>query len=285
MEIRLWGTRGSIPVSSPSTIRYGGNTSCVEVRLADESLVVLDAGSGIRALGAAVGACTATVLLSHYHWDHIQGFPFFGPAYLDGSQITVFGPEYDGNGPRTYIEGQMCNPYFPAPPSQLAGIRAYHATPPEPFTLGDATVRAARTCHPAVTLGYRIEEGNRSFVYISDNEVDTAPPALYNGLVELAHDADRLLHDCQYTEAEYAAGKQGWGHSTPRSAVQLARDAGARTLLLFHHDPAHTDEQLEAMADHARELAGGMNIVIAREGERHAVRGANQPVDAEVRST
>ncbi|HLJ68413.1 MAG TPA: MBL fold metallo-hydrolase [Chloroflexota bacterium] len=273
MKIRLWGTRGSIPSPGPSTIRYGGNTSCVEVRLSDGTLIILDAGSGIRPLGAALGACQATLLLSHYHWDHIQGLPFFGSAYLPESEIRVVGPEFEGEGPEEYLVGQMMTPYFPAAPSQLHGIASFETVPRDVMRIGPAEVRVGRLSHPGVTFGYRIEEDGATLVYISDNEPDVASAGEIEGIMALARDADLLIHDCQYSEGEYVSCHR-WGHSTPRQAVRIARGSGARRLMLFHHDPGHNDEQVEALAEEACRLAGTLEVVIAREGEIHPVSRA-----------
>lgn len=267
MKIRFWGTRGSIPSPGPSTFRYGGNTSCVQVTLDDGTLIVLDAGSGIRPLGKSLGPAHGTLLLTHYHWDHIQGFPFFDSVYIPGSEFRVLGPEFNGVGPREYLSDQMIAPYFPATVSQMSALSGFGIMPQEPIRLGSATVKATRVSHPSVTLGYRIEADDAVFVYISDNEVDVAPHDLLVDILELASDADVLVHDCQYTEPEYA-GKRGWGHSTPRQATRVAREAGVRELVLFHHDPTHNDEQVEALAEEALRLSGrAVDISIAREGE------------------
>ena len=168
---------------------------------------------------------------------------------------------------------QMLTPFFPAPPSQLQGIRSYGVVSPErPFTVGSATIRAARLSHPGVTYGYRIEADGVVFVYISDDEPAVADPEVRADIVELARDADLLLHDCQFTQQEYLPCRY-WGHSTPQQAVGIARDAGVRRLLLFHHAPAHTDEQVEALAEEARRLAGGIEIIVGREGETQALAG------------
>jgi phosphoribosyl 1,2-cyclic phosphodiesterase len=272
MDIRFWGTRGSIPAPGPSTLRYGGNTSCVEIRLKDGTLVIVDAGSGIRPLGAALGTCDAVLLLSHYHWDHIQGMPFFIPAYSPKSSVRIMGPEYNGAGPYELLDGQMQAPYFPAPASAWLGITGSQIIQQgETFTIGSVVIRSARLSHPGPTFGYRFEEGGRAFVYASDNEPDVAPPEQISDIVKLAAGADILVHDCQYTEAEYET-KHGWGHSTPRQAVRIAAEAGVRQLLLFHHDPAHTDEQVEALADEVRSLASGIDVVVAREGDTLVLR-------------
>lgn len=265
MKIRFWGTRGSVPSAGPSTTRYGGNTSCIEVRLDDGTLIILDAGTGIRALGEAHGCQDATLLLTHYHWDHIQGLPFFGPAYCPESRISVIGPEFNGQGPGELLEQQMQTPFFPVPPVQLRGLTSFATTPHEPFTIGGATVWAGQVCHPGTTLGYRLQEGNATLAYVSDNEMDLAGADVLAGMVELVRGADVLIHDCQYSEQEYD-DRRGWGHSTPRQAVALATAAGVRRLVLFHHDPSHTDEQVEALAAEAERL-GSQEIIIAHEGE------------------
>lgn len=276
MQIRPWGTRGSIPSPGPSTVRYGGNTSSVEVRLRDDSLIIIDAGSGIRALGASLGTCDATLLFSHYHWDHIQGFPFFTPAFLHESHIDIYGPPYGSEGPEDVLFRQMHAPYFPADPSQLRGIRDCRVTPSGAFPIGSATVRAARASHPSITYGYRIEDEDGCFVYLSDNEVDIAPVEVLEGIIHLAEGADLLLHDCQYFEPEYHV-RQGWGHSTPRQVLRVAQEAGVGRVMLFHHDPSHSDEQVEALAEEARSLAGDIEILIGREGESVTV-GLGTPV-------
>lgn len=285
MKIRLWGTRGSIPAPGPSTVRYGGNTSCVEVRLADGTLVILDAGSGIRPLGATLGRCEALLLLSHYHWDHVQGMPFFIPAYSPECSVRVLGPEFGGKGPGELLAGQMHAPYFPAPASQWVGVSSFDIVcPGSLFRVGSAVIRTARLSHPGLTLGYRIEDEDSTFVYASDNEPDLAPAEQLAGIIDLAEGADLLLHDCQFTEDEYAA-RRGWGHSTPRQAVSVAAEARVGGLLLFHHDPAHHDEQVEALAEEACRLADGFQVQIAREGETIALGRqpsaiGNRPVES-----
>jgi phosphoribosyl 1,2-cyclic phosphodiesterase len=248
-------------------------------------LIVLDAGSGIRPLGKSLGAARGTLLLTHYHWDHIQGFPFFDSVYIPGSEFHVLGPEFNGAGPREYLSNQMMAPYFPATVAQMTALAGFDVMPHEPIRLGSATVRATRVSHPSVTLGYRIEADDAVFVYISDNEVDVAPRDLLNNILDLASDADILVHDCQYTESEYA-GKHGWGHSTPRQATRVAREAGVREIVLFHHDPTHNDEQVEALADEASRLvARSVDISIAREGDYIDLSAVdNEVVAADIRA-
>jgi phosphoribosyl 1,2-cyclic phosphodiesterase len=239
--------------------------------LSDGTLIILDAGSGIRPLGAALGACQAVLLLTHYHWDHIQGMPFFTPVYLPQSSIRVYGPEFNGEGPDELLTGQMLAPYFPAPASEWLGLESYHiVTDGQELSIGTGTVRAGRLSHPGLTYGYRIEDQGAVFCYLSDNEPDVTTPEHVAAMIDLVRGADLLVHDCQYNEAEYIPRK-GWGHSTPRQAVHIAAGAGVRRLMTFHHDPAHSDEMVEALAEEVRELSGDFEVMIAREGEMIAL--------------
>ncbi|GAC1320062.1 MAG: MBL fold metallo-hydrolase [Chloroflexota bacterium] len=235
-------------------------------------MIILDAGSGIRALGETFDAGDAVLLLSHYHWDHIQGYPFFAPLYADNCAITIFGPDFDGRGPYEYLAGQVVQPYFPAPSAQWQGVTRYSVTPSEPFSVGAAIACATRLSHPGHTLGYRLDDGGASLVYISDNEVDCASPELLTSIVDFAAGADVLIHDCQYRESEYGM-RRGWGHSTPRQAVHVAQRAGVKALYLFHHDPSHTDRDVETMAEEARGMAGNLEVNVAREGNVVTIGG------------
>lgn len=275
MKVRVWGCRGSLPAPGPSTVRYGGNTSCVEVRLDDGGLIIVDAGTGIRALGCALGPCEATLLVSHYHWDHIQGLPFFAPAFDPHNLITLHGPIADGAGPQQLLGMQMSPPYFPAAPSQMCGIRSWLPVSDQPIAVGNATIRAVRLSHPGVTFGYRIQDDNVSVMYMSDNEPALASPELMARMVELASGADLLIHDCQYTEAEYAH-RRGWGHATPGQVADFARHTRVHRLMLFHHDPGHSDAQVEDMAEEVRDLIGEIDVVIGAEGCELDVAGPLQ---------
>lgn len=268
MQIRLWGTRGSIPAPGAAMAACGGNTSCVEVRLHGGQRVIIDAGSGIRAFGQAAGAMEMTLLLSHYHWDHIQGFPFFDPIYHPHSRIQVVGPAFQGHGPDHYLHGQMSVPYFPNPRFEWPGICEYRSLQPgDRLEVGSVSIHTARTCHPQVTLAYRLEEDGFALVYMSDNEIDLASPPQRARLVALAQNADLLIHDCQYTQDEYVA-RVRWGHSTPEGSVELAAQAGVDRLLLFHHDPTRTDAAVEEMAATARALAADrFQVFAARDGD------------------
>ena len=301
LQIKFWGVRGSCASAGHQTAEVGGNTSCVEVR-AGHTRVVLDAGTGLRALGATLAAPVEVhLLLSHFHWDHIQGFPFFTPAYIPGNRIDIYGPERAaGRDVRAALDAQMRAPHFPigleAMRAELGfhpvpaggqlrlgigttidpGIRLGTASPEAPrlAPLGSPIdVTAAAANHPGGCLAYRLESGGRSVVYATDTEHGADVDC---GLVELARGCDLLIYDAQYTAAEYPA-KRGWGHSTPEEGVRLAHAAGVGQLVLFHHDPGHDDAAIARMEQSARALfprttaaREGLEIVLAPHKERQA---------------
>ncbi len=259
LTTRFWGVRGSCASAGGHTVQVGGNTSCVEVRVGDQ-LFILDAGTGLRGLGAELMArgekLDATLLLSHFHWDHIQGFPFFTPAYVPGNRLTVYGPERAAprGDVRAAIDAQMKAPHFPVGLEVMRAQLAFHALPAGACVpIGAATVSTAAACHPNGCLAYRISAGGRSVVYATDTEHDTHSGAIDRNLLELARGADVLIYDAQYTDEEYR-GKRGWGHSTSAEGVRLARAAGVGQLVLFHHDPAHDDWQIACIEAEARAL-------------------------------
>jgi phosphoribosyl 1,2-cyclic phosphodiesterase len=258
MEIRFWGVRGSIAVSGAGYTRAGGNTSCVEVRAAGERLV-LDGGTGLRALG--FGPVRATVLFSHVHWDHIQGVPFFAPAFHPGSELLLVGATRDGLDVRDALARQMHAPTFPVGLDALrARITWRRAAAGEPFEVGPFRVSPIDLEHPNGVFAYRIEAGGRALVYATDTEhggrIDPR-------LVRLAAGADLLVHDAQYTPEEYPS-RRGWGHSTWVEAAEAAREAQVGRLALFHHDPRRDDDALAVIEDRARGVFPG--AFAAREG-------------------
>jgi len=264
MEIRFWGVRGSIASPGPETAGVGGNTSCVEVLCGSER-IVLDAGTGLRSLGnalmAAGGAVSMTLLLSHFHWDHIQGLPFFVPAYLPQTKLVVMGSGGDRGSLRDKLGRQMTEPHFPVQLDDLAAQMTYReARAGGRFEIGDASVRVARLNHPGGVFAYRIEHGGRSLVYATDTEhyacVDPALRALAEG-------ADVLVYDAQYTPDEYQS-KVGWGHSTYVAGAEVAKSAGVGRLVLFHHDPQRSDAGVAAVEAAAQALFP--STVAAREG-------------------
>ena len=290
--IRFWGVRGSIPTPGPNTVHYGGNTSCVELRLAGQ-LVILDAGSGIRALGDQLmgefpgKALDLTLLLTHSHWDHIQGFPFFVPAYLPNNRLRIRGFEGACQGLENTFAMQMETTYFPVGLSQMPGHITFDEQADLDFEIGPVKCSSTFTNHPGVTMAYRMEANGKSVVYAPDHESFTRMRLHSNNAPEdearvkeyaAAEDArlknfiqgtDVLITDSQYTEAEYSA-KVGWGHSCFEDAVQLALDSNVKRLYLFHHDPRRSDEDLSRNVAEARKLvaeAGSQLIVeAAREG-------------------
>ena len=264
LSIKFWGVRGSIPAPGTSTVRFGGNTSCVEVRSGDD-LCIFDMGSGLRALGQSFGPkpAKASMFLSHYHWDHIQGLPFFGPAYNPGSTIDIYGPVRDGRDVRNILSGQMVAPYFPVTIDAFRAKLGFHTiTGGQTVMVGKLAVRADELHHPNGVLAFRIECDGKSVVYATDTEHGTAAD---EALVSLARGAEALVYDAMYTEDEYRKGKTGWGHSTWVAGLRLCEQAGCKRLVLFHHEPTRNDDALEALVGEAS--AHGDRAVVAREGE------------------
>ncbi len=264
LSIHFHGVRGSIAAPGVTTARVGGNTSCVEV-LAGDNRIVFDAGTGLRGLGdrlIASGPSATTLLLSHLHWDHIQGLPFFTPIYVPGNWIEVVSGPNGAMPLGEALRRQMSAPFFPVEFDDVSRqVRAREARVGEPFAIGDVRVTMARLNHPDPVYGYRLEHKGASIVYATDTEhfacVDPA-------LARLATDADVLIYDAQYTPEEYP-GKVGWGHSTWEAAVALARSAGVRQLVLYHHDPRRTDDGVAAIEARTQAVFAGARA--AREGD------------------
>jgi phosphoribosyl 1,2-cyclic phosphodiesterase len=261
VKLKLWGTRGSVPAPGAETARYGGNTSCAQVTLADGTTIVLDAGTGIRPLGLALDPSTGPIhiLLTHLHLDHIQGLLFFAPLFRAGAEVTVWGPPARGS-----LEGRigryLSAPLSPVELRELPSEPAFRACPAPEWRIGSALVRAQLVVHRGPTLGYRVVENGSSLCYVPDHE-----PALGGPLSKfedewisgfaLAREASLLIHDCQYTDDEYAA-HLGWGHTGVSDALEFAARAGASRTLLFHHDPLHTDAELDDLHRQAIERFG-----------------------------
>lgn len=272
MTVRFWGVRGSIPTPGPSTARYGGNTSCVSVDLGSSTLI-LDAGTGIRELGKTLwgGSQEVLLILSHIHWDHIQGFPFFSPIYEPGRKIHLF-PTPRGEGVLWSLLEQMDGSHFPVTPDALSSRIAFVTGDQLGFLRGRGFgVSTIATNHPGGGQGYRVDHEGRSVVYLTDNELEPPYPKT-NDLETFAafcKGASVLIHDAQYVDRDMPL-KHGWGHSLVRQACDLAAASGARHLVLFHHDPDRTDLELDAIESeartHLRSLGSATECTAAFEG-------------------
>jgi phosphoribosyl 1,2-cyclic phosphodiesterase len=270
---RIWGCRGSLATPGPDTVTYGGNTSCVELVLADGTLVVLDAGTGIRRLGTALGSDaprTIHLLLTHLHLDHLEGLGFFAPIWHASTELHVWGPRSPRRSLAERVTRYLSPPLFPIELSTIPAQMTFHDVPDAEWQIGCATISADYVFHPGPTVGYRIEENGATLAFIPDHEpalgsdLAVATPDWVSGC-GIAGGADVLLHDGQYTEDQYAA-RVGWGHSSVGDAVRLAQLAEVGRLVLFHHDPLHSDRDLEQLLEDACRLAGHDRLTLAREG-------------------
>lgn len=301
MKVRFWGVRGSIPVPGPTTNRYGGNTSCVEVRPRGAWPIIIDAGTGIRRLGKALmderfgdGSGTAHILISHTHWDHIQGMPFFSPLYRAGNKMHVFARQRGDTHLQAVFASQTEDPYFPVPLSALeASIEFHELVEGNRFAIDKTLVTCTRLNHPWIAMAYRLDCDGASVVYCSDtapfsdilleHEFISKPPtgeplpkaiadklaAMRASLVALCKGADLLIYDTQFTIDEYKL-RPHWGHSTPEDAIAIAREAGVKTLCLYHHAPMRSDEAQDAILMAARwsvkSHGDAFNVIAAHEG-------------------
>jgi len=273
IRVLFSGVRGSTPCAGPQYARYGGHSSCVVLEAEDSPPVVFDLGTGLRPYGErGHGEFHGSVLLSHLHWDHVQGLPFFTPLHREGATLDVFGPR-QLEGPLGEVFAEMMRPpFFPILPTQLAGDICFHDTGDDDFPLGGAKVRSRWVRHVGPTLGYRVDWNGISVAYIPDHGPGCNPddPDDYvpHEVLELCDGADLLIHDAQHTTHEYEP-KRHWGHCTVEYAVHVARESGAHRLALFHHDPVHDDAQLDVIGatagDHSAEV-GGPEILTAYEG-------------------
>ncbi|HUF89280.1 MAG TPA: MBL fold metallo-hydrolase [Gemmatimonadota bacterium] len=292
VTVTPWGTRGSLSAPGPETARYGGNTSCVEVRADDGTLLVLDAGTGIRRLGVSLEdsprmedpPSRVDVLLTHLHMDHIQGLGFFGPLYDPDVEIHVWGPTSFTRPLRNRLTRYLSPPLFPVHLRSLPCRLFLHEVPRETLEVGPFRVRSAFVCHPGPTVGYRIESPDGIVAYLPDHEpalgvVDFPGDPAWTSGYALVAGADLLIHDAQYTDIEYAT-HVGWGHSAVSHVVAFAEMAGVKHVVLFHHDPVRSDEELdEIVAESAKRNSGSeLRVSIAAEEKSYRLEGGVERV-------
>jgi phosphoribosyl 1,2-cyclic phosphodiesterase len=265
MRLKIWGVRGSTPTPEVQNLGYGGNTSCLEIRSAENEVFIFDAGSGMRHLGQSLTEefkgqkLSLNVFLTHFHWDHIQGLPFFLPFYKTDNEMTFHASRELGPLAEK-LQGQMSKPYFPVS-MDIGARRNFVELDSTELRFGSLRVRTFPLNHPQGAWGYRIESGAGSIVYATD--LEHGNQRLDGVLREYSQGADILIYDCNYTPEEYAS-HIGWGHSTWSEAVNVAKDAGVKRLILFHHDPWHNDRMLDAIVAQARERFD--NTLAATEG-------------------
>ncbi|HST14608.1 MAG TPA: MBL fold metallo-hydrolase [Gaiellaceae bacterium] len=253
MRATIWGCRGSLATPGERTVRYGGNTSSVELRSASGRLVILDAGTGIRPLGLSLREVPDRIdlLLTHLHLDHVEGLGFFAPLFASDRTITIWGPPQEGTPLADWIAKYLSPPFFPRRFEELPSKIEFVELGEETWHLDGLNVTSARVTHPGTTLGYRIEEEGRTFTYIPDNELGLKA----DSGAELAESADLLFHDAQYTHDEYGS-RVGWGHSSIDDVAAYLRAMKPGKAVMFHHDPAHSDDFLESMRATVEEKSG-----------------------------
>jgi phosphoribosyl 1,2-cyclic phosphodiesterase len=256
MRVRFWGVRGSIPTPQTENLQYGGNTSCLEFRSDAGSLLIADCGSGVRKLGKALvkeyagRPICAYILLTHFHWDHIQGWPFFVPFYHEAHQFNIYSFRPHDASLEETLGGQMMRPYFPVDMSAMRAKRGYTEISTQAFALQDFRIQPARLNHPQGCLCFRIENNGRAVVLATDTE--PGEPASDRALREICRGADVLIYDSQYERSQLEGEKKGWGHSTWEEGVEVCRESGVQELILFHHDPDSDDRTVDALQERAR---------------------------------
>ena len=275
MRLKIWGCRGSVPTPGPETVRYGGNTSCVQIDVGDEAAVVLDAGTGIRALGLELSRRATRrihLLLTHLHLDHLEGLRFFAPLWDPAVTLDIWGPPSPVLSLRERNARSFSPPLFPVDLNAVSARVTFHDIPREPWAVEGIALAADLVLHPGPTVGFRIENNGSTVAYLPDHEPALAGPIAdrpteWISGASVAAGADLLLHDAQYFEDEYA-DRIGWGHSSVADTVGFTQAVGARSLVLFHHEPAHADASLERLEARAQALAGenGAPTRLAREG-------------------
>ena len=266
MIIRFWGTRGSIPVSGKEYVKYGGDTTCVEVRSKNDDIIIIDTGTGIRRLGDRLlieKKKNINVLFTHAHWDHVQGFPFFKPLYFPETQLNIYGNPFSKDSLKEMISSLLIHPYFPVAFEDLKADFKYHPVSTDSFKIGTMTITPTWLSHPNQGLGFKFTEDGSSFVFMTDNELTLKHPGGldFDDYVKFCANADLLIHDAQYTEQDYKITK-GWGHSVYKDALELAAKAGAKQFGLFHHNQDTTDEKLDEIVVHCRNIVKEQKLAV-----------------------
>ncbi len=266
LTLTFWGVRGSIPVPGPTTMRYGGNTACLDLRSEDGDWIIFDAGTGLRVLGESLDLSKKydiNIFISHPHWDHINGIPFFAPIYIPGNRVTFYGPGTNEMTLKEILSGQMQYSYFPVRTVELLAEIKYRQIEQERLELGNFQITTISLNHPVACLGYRVRYDDRLFVYLGDNEpyynvfkdkdreLQDFVANLNERLIEFVREADALVADAQYLPAEYEA-KRGWGHSTTHQVMNLAVKGKVKKLFFFHHEPLRSDDDLDEVVAHYR---------------------------------
>lgn len=263
MIIRFWGARGSIPVSGQQYLKYGGDTTCVEIRTAADDIVIIDAGSGIRRLGKRLleeKRLSFSILFTHSHLDHLLGFPFFKPIYLDETHIDMYGCPFEQESIHHMVAMPMSPPYFPVKYEDIQATIEYHGIRGQPFAINALEVAPILLSHPNRGMGFRFTEGGKSFVFLTDNELTFQHEGglLYDDYAQFCAGADLLVHDAEFTQSEYERTRT-WGHSVYNDALRLGVQAGVKQFGLFHHNQDRSDEGLDAIVEDCRRIVAGQN--------------------------
>lgn len=285
--IHFWGVRGSIPCPGAETVRYGGNTPCIEMRVGGQRLI-FDGGTGLRVLGQYLLGqmpVKANLLFTHSHWDHIQGFPFFVPAFIPGNRFHIYGAiAPNGSTIEQRLNDQMLHPNFPVPLQIMAAQLEFHDIQiGDVLEFGEVKVKTALLNHPGEAVGYRVSWNGYAAAYVTDTE--HLPDRLDDNVLLLAHNADVLIYDATYTDEEYhspRSSKAGWGHSTWQEAVKVAKAANAKRLVIFHHDPLHNDDFLDNVGEQVAQHFP--NSLMAREGLSIQLIAPHSPSSPEAES-
>jgi phosphoribosyl 1,2-cyclic phosphodiesterase len=285
IELTFWGTRGSIPSPGKGKSKYGGNTSCIELSLPNHELIILDGGTGIRELGNSLmlrkKKVCAYIFLTHYHWDHIQGLPYFAPAYNAGYSLTILGADHPEFPLEKILSSQMESIHFPVKSSSLSANISLKKLSLGNYSIAETEVKAIRTNHPGINFSYSFTFDDRKFIYMTDNELlpriakaESHIAYERESFIRFIHEADMLIHDAQYSDKDYLE-KKGWGHSTWREVAKLAVEGEVKHLILFHHDPNHSDSIIDSFVKECKEELKKMKTSIKCSG---AMEGKTIPI-------